>query len=87
MPSVSAAPAQPIPDDDASPRLTWSAEDYQGAERADRRTGGRLGATLLLNRNLGLSLIATTLKTASTGRDRAEDFTVNRLSLSLVAQF
>lgn len=68
-------------------RLTWSAEDYQGAERADRRTGGRLGATLLLNRNLGLSLIATTLKTASTGRDRAEDFTVNRLSLSLVAQF
>ena len=68
-------------------RLTYSEDEYQGLDRNDRRLQARVGATYLMNRNLGVSLVAATLKTSSDGLDRDQDFTVNRLTLSLVTQF
>ena len=68
-------------------RLTYSKDEYQGLDRNDRRLQARVGATYLVNRNLGVSLVAATLKTSSDGVDRDQDFTVNRLTLSLVTQF
>lgn len=68
-------------------RLTYSEDEYQDLDRNDRRLQARVGATYLMNRNLGVSLVAATLKTSSDGLDRDQDFTVNRLTLSLVNQF
>lgn len=68
-------------------RLTWSRDTYEGVDREDARFGASLGATYLVNRNLGLSVSATTLETRSVGAARDQDFTVNRLAVALVAQF
>lgn len=68
-------------------RLTWSQDDYEGVDRQDVRFGATLGATYLLNRNLGLNTTVSTLETRSRGFVRDQDYSVIKLAISLVAQF
>ncbi len=70
-----------------SAKLTWNRDDYEGAERVDRRSGVNVGAIYLVNRNLGVNVSVSTLQTRSAGAARDHDFNVNRLAVSLVAQF
>lgn len=68
-------------------RLTWSRDDYQGIDREDTRVGVNVGATYLINRNLGVNATYSSLDTQSDGAARDQDFTVNKLAIALVAQF
>lgn len=68
-------------------RLTYSTDRYEGIDRDDARFIASLGATYLVNRRVGVSAAISTLKISSDGVDRDQDFTVNRLVLSLVTQF
>ncbi len=68
-------------------RLIWGRDQYQGVDREDTRGGVTVGATYLINRNIGVNATLSTLSTDSEGADRDSDFTVNKLAVSLVAQF
>lgn len=68
-------------------RLTWGRDEYEGIDREDTRVGVNVGGTYLINRNLGVNATYTVLDTSSEGAARDIDFTVNRLAVSLVAQF
>ncbi len=68
-------------------RLTLSRDDYEGVDREDTRTGVTLGATYLINRNLGVNANYSLLDVKSEGAARDQDYTVNRLGVALVAQF
>lgn len=68
-------------------RLTWGRDEYQGIDREDTRTGVNVGATYLLNRHVGVNATYSLLDSSSEGADRDIDFTVNKLAVSLVAQF
>lgn len=68
-------------------RLTWGQDEYEGIDREDTRTGVNLGGTYLINRNLGVNASYSMLKTESEGARADIDFTVNKLSVALVAQF
>lgn len=68
-------------------RLTWGRDEYEGIDREDTRVGANLGGTYLINRNLGINASWSLLDTDSEGTARDIDFTVNKLSVSLVAQF
>ncbi len=49
--------------------------------------GANLSATYLINRNLGVSATYSVIDTSSEGAQRDTDFAVNKLGVSLVAQF
>lgn len=68
-------------------RLAWSRDDYEGVDRQDRRIEASLGATYLLNRNLGLNASLSRLDATSRGLARDQDFAVSRLTVALVTQF
>lgn len=68
-------------------RLTWSRDDYEGIDREDTRVGVNVGATYLINRNLGVNATFSSLDTQSDGSARDQDFNVNKLAVALVAQF
>ena len=68
-------------------RLTWGRDEYQGIDREDTRVGANLGATYLINRNLGVNATYSLLDTNSDGSAADIDFSVNKLAISLVAQF
>ncbi|CAN5416373.1 outer membrane beta-barrel protein [soil metagenome] len=68
-------------------RLIYARDEYDDIDREDTRFGATLGGTYLLNRNVGVSVTASTLQTTSNGTNRDDDFTVNRLAVSLVTQF
>lgn len=68
-------------------RVTWGRDQYEGIDREDTRLGFYLGGTYLLNRNLGVNATFSSLDTESSGANRDQDFTVNRLAVALVAQF
>lgn len=68
-------------------RLTYALDRYEGVDREDARIAASLGATYLVNRNLGVSASISTQRISSDGVDRARDFRVNRLAISLVTQF
>ena len=67
--------------------LTWSTDDYEGIDRTDDRLQASVGGTYLVNRTVGISLAASHFEQSSDGTGGGVDFSVNRLSLSLVAQF
>ncbi|WP_029415025.1 outer membrane beta-barrel protein [Brevundimonas bacteroides] len=67
--------------------ISLSSDDYQGLDREDERLQYGIGGTYLLNRNLGLSLAASHFEQTSDGAAAGVDFDVNRLTLTLVAQF
>lgn len=67
-------------------RLTYSSDRYQGLDRDDARTAASLGATYLVNRNLGVSASVSSQRVSSDGVDRVRDFRVNRLAVALVTQ-
>lgn len=68
-------------------RVSWGQDDYEGIDREDTRVTASLGATYLLNRNLGVNASVSTLDTTSDGANRDSDFSVNRLAVALVTQF
>ncbi|WGM31821.1 hypothetical protein KKHFBJBL_02070 [Brevundimonas sp. NIBR11] len=68
-------------------RVSWGRDEYEGIDREDTRLGVNLGATYLINRNLGVNASYSLLDTSSEGAQRDNDFTVNRLAVALVAQF
>jgi len=67
--------------------LTFSRDEYEGIDREDDRLQASVGGTYLLNRTFGISLAASHFEQSSNGTGGGSDFDVNRLSLSLVAQF
>lgn len=67
--------------------LTVSQDEYEGIDRTDDRFQAAVGATYLLNRTLGVSVRASRFEQTSDGAGAGSDFEVNRLSVSLVAQF
>ena len=67
--------------------LTLAKDEYEGIDRDDDRLTASVGGTYLLNRAVGISLAASHFEQSSTGTGGGSDFDVNRLSLSLVAQF
>lgn len=67
--------------------LTWSSDEYEGIDRTDDRLQASVGATYLLNRTVGISLAASRFEQSSDGLNGGVDFSVNRLSISMVAQF
>ena len=68
-------------------RLTWGRDEYVGIDREDTRTGVNVGGTYLINRNLGINASYSMMKLDSEGARADIDFTVNKLSVALVAQF
>lgn len=68
-------------------RLIWGRDEYEGIDREDTRFGVNLGGTYLLNRNLGVNATYSMMETDSSGARADIDFTVNKLSVALVAQF
>lgn len=68
-------------------KLTWGRDEYEGIDREDTRLGASLGGTYLINRNLGINATVSTLDSDSEGARRDIDFNVNKLAVSLVAQF
>lgn len=68
-------------------QLTFADMDYRGIDRTDETVGASIGATYLINRNVGISAALSTTKTDSVGLQRDEDYTINRLSVTLVSQF
>jgi hypothetical protein len=68
-------------------RLTYADMDYRGIDRTDESVGASIGATYLLNRNVGINATLSTAKTESAGLQADDDYTINRLALTLVTQF
>ena len=68
-------------------QLTYAEMDYRGIDREDETVGASIGATYLINRNVGVSAALSTTKTDSSGLQADDDYTINRLSLTLVSQF
>lgn len=66
---------------------TYSTDEYNGIDRDDDRFSASIGGTYLLNRNIGLSLMASHLEQSSDGADAGADFDVNRVMFSVVTQF
>lgn len=64
-------------------KLESSKDDYQDIDRTDKRYGGSLSATYLVNRVAGVTLAYTLLKQDSSGTDRGVNFADNRFSVSL----
>ncbi|CAN5399452.1 outer membrane beta-barrel protein [soil metagenome] len=67
--------------------LSYSSDDYKGIDRTDDRLSAGVGATYLVNRNIGITARASTFSTESSGAARDDDYRVNRLSIALVTQF
>lgn len=67
--------------------LTWSTDEYAGIDRTDDRLQASVGGTYLMNRTVGISLAASHFEQTSAGSNGGVDFSVNRLSMSVVAQF
>ncbi|WP_396593036.1 outer membrane beta-barrel protein [Brevundimonas sp. R86498] len=67
--------------------VTFSRDQYEGLDREDERLQASVGGTYLMNRTLGISLAASRFEQTSDGVAGGVDFEVNRLTLSLVAQF
>lgn len=68
-------------------RLTYASDRYEGVNRRDTRSAASLGATYLVNGNLGVSALVSSQKLSSDALNHARDFRVNRLAISLVTQF
>lgn len=67
--------------------VSFSSDDYEGIDREDDRRQYSVGGTYLMNRNVGLSVSASRFEQTSSGVAGGVDFAVNRLALTLVAQF
>ncbi|WP_421729254.1 outer membrane beta-barrel protein [Brevundimonas sp.] len=67
--------------------LSYTFDDYEDIDREDERLNLSANATYLVNRRLGVSLAASRLDQSSDGVAPGRDFTVNRLTVSLVGQF
>jgi hypothetical protein len=67
--------------------LTYSNDEYEGIDRTDERVQASVGGTYLVNRTVGISLAASHFEQTSSGVNGGVDFSVNRLSMSVVAQF
>ena len=67
--------------------IMFSSDAYEGVDRDDDRLQYSVGGTYLLNRKVGLSVSASHFEQSSDGVAGGADFTVNRLTMTLVAQF
>jgi hypothetical protein len=67
--------------------ISVSRDAYEGIDRDDDRFQYSVGGTYLLNRALGVSLAASHFEQTSDGAAGGAEFDVNRLTLTLVAQF
>ncbi len=70
-----------------SGQASFGKDDYDGIDRADKRTGGKLSAAYLMNRRVGVFLTYTYAKTKSDGVDKSKSFTDNKLAASVALQF
>ena len=68
-------------------KYDYSHDDFRGIFRVDQRHSASAGAVYLLNRRLGINLLYTLLKQTSTGANAGAEYTVNRVSASLVVQY
>jgi hypothetical protein len=67
--------------------VSLSSDAYEGIDRDDDRLQYSVGGTYLLNRTLGVSVAASHFEQTSDGVAGGTEFDVNRLTLTLVAQF
>ena len=67
--------------------LSFSNDAYDGIDRDDDRLQYSVGGTYLLNRSVGVSVSASHFEQSSDGAGGGADFSVNRLAVTLVAQF
>lgn len=68
-------------------QLDYANDEYQGIDREDRRWGATVGATYLLNRNVGIRAGYNYVDQSSSGAAGNRDFSVNRFTLGLVLQY
>ena len=70
-------------------RYEYSTSDYQRIDRKDDRSAAIFGVNYLANRHFNVQLFYSYLKQSSSGDPSAVgvDYTVNRLSISLVAKY
>jgi hypothetical protein len=61
-------------------------DEYKGIARTDDRWTARIGATYLVNRNVGISIHYDYVDISSSGADRINSYKVNQLLVSLVLQ-
>jgi hypothetical protein len=67
-------------------KVSYGRDEYKGIQRTDDRWNARIGATYLLNRNVGVSIHYDYLDISSSGGDRINSYKVNQLLVSLVLQ-
>lgn len=68
-------------------RAGLSRDNFDGIDRTDDHVTAGLGATYLINRNLGISGLYSVADQSSDGLNNGTDYRVNRLAISLVGQF
>jgi hypothetical protein len=68
-------------------RFEYSNSDYQRIDREDDRTAAIFGVNYLTNRHFNVQLFYSYLKQSSSGVASGVDYTVNRLSVALVAKY
>ena len=69
-----------------SGQVNYATDDYKGIDRTDDRWTGRVGATYLVNRTVGVSLYYNYTDVSSSGVDRINGYKINQLMLALVLQ-
>ena len=67
-------------------KASYGHDEYKGIQRTDDRWNARLGATYLVNRNVGVSVYYDYVDISSSGNDRINSYKVNKLLVSLVLQ-
>jgi hypothetical protein len=70
-----------------SGQASYGNDDYRGVDRQDKRYGGGVSATYLLNRSLGVTVGYNHFKQNSRGAAGSGDFTVDKVGATLTLQY
>lgn len=70
-----------------SAQASYGDDEYRGIDRQDKRYGGGVSATYLLNRSVGVTVGYNTFKQNSRGVKGSGDFTVNKVGATLTLQY
>jgi hypothetical protein len=70
-----------------SAQASYGNDDYKGVDRQDKRYGGGVSATYLLNRSVGVTVGYNHFKQNSSGLAGSGDFTVNKVGATLTLQY
>jgi len=70
-----------------SGRVGYSDDDFNGVDRSDKRWTGSVGGTYLISRTFGLSTSVNYIDQSSEGAVRGPNYSVTRVTVSVVSQF